>query len=240
MPCFDSIWKPYAGLLTLNSEVFGMDLGISAIIFGLGGMILFMVLFSMFVNGFHKCPPNTALIVFGAGSAGPGTRVIKGGGSYVMPLLQQARLLSLEIMTLEIKPPAAFNTRNSVPIQLEAVAQVKVDGDDRSILTAAEMFMAKDPQEIMTIAFDTIVGQLHCIIGSLTVEDIIQDSYAFTKRVIQEANPELRKMGLTIVTFSLREIRDTVGYIEQLGRAQAALAKQKADAAIAQFTQSQV
>lgn len=200
------------------------------------GFILVAVVFSMFVSMFQKCPPNTALIVFGAFGKEP--RVVKGGGTTVFPLIEAARPLSLEVMTIDVKSSAPIITRNGVPVFVEGVAQVKVDGDDDSIKTAAEQFLSKDPQEIMMIAHETLIGHLRGIVGTMEVEELIQSTEAFSRKVLEITIPDLHKMGLTIVSFTIKEIRDSVGYLEQLGRKQAAETKQRADIGVAEATRA--
>ncbi len=209
-----------------------MDLGLITII--VMGFILVAVVFSMFVGMFQKCPPNTALIVFGALSKEP--KVVKGGGTCVFPLIESSRPLSLEVMTIDVKSSSPIITRNGVPVFVEGVAQVKVDGDDESIKTAAEQFLSKDSQEIMSIAHETLIGHLRGIVGTMEVEELIQSTESFSRKVLEITIPDLHKMGLTIVSFTIKEIRDSVGYLEQLGRKQAAETKQRADIGVAEAT----
>jgi flotillin len=211
-----------------------MDGGV--IIIGIGTVILVVVLFSMFVSMFQKCPPNTALIVYGALSKEP--RVVKGGGTTVCPLIESARPLSLEVMTIDVKSSAPIITRTGVPVFVEGVAQVKVDGDDDSIKTAAEQFLSKDTPEIISIAHETLIGHLRGIVGTMEVEELIQSTESFSRKVLEITIPDLHKMGLTIVSFTIKEIRDSVGYLEQLGRKQAAETKQKADIGVAEATRA--
>lgn len=203
-------------------------------VLSLMGFVIFAVLASMFVGMFQKCPPNTALIVFGAFSREP--KVIKGGGTVVIPLLQAAKPLSLEVMTIDVKSSAPIITKNGVPVFVEGVAQVKVDGDDESIRTAAEQFLSKSVDDVMAVAHETLIGHLRGILGTMEVEEVIQSTESFSRKVQENTIPDLRKMGLTIVSFTIKEVRDSVGYLEQLGRKQAAETKQRADIGVAEAT----
>lgn len=198
------------------------------------GMIVVVIgaLFSMLVGMFQKCPPNQAMIVYG-GATGRAPKIIRGGGTIVVPLIQQRSFLSLEVMTIDVKPTAAIITRTGVPVIVEGVAQIKVAGDDDSISTAAEQFLGKNADEIMSIAHETLIGHLRGILGTMEVEELIQKTDAFSQRVQEHSIPDLKKMGLTIVSFTIKEVRDTMGYLEQLGRKQAAETKQYADIGVA-------
>lgn len=211
-----------------------MELSFIAIL--IMGFVLLAVIFSMFVGMFQKCPPNTALIVYGAFSKEP--RVVKGGGTTVVPLIEAARPLSLEVMTIDVKSSAPIISRNGVPVFVEGVAQVKVDGDDDSIKTAAEQFLSKDAREVVNIAHETLIGHLRGIVGTMEVEELIQSTESFSRKVLEITIPDLHKMGLTIVSFTIKEIRDSVGYLEQLGRKQAAETKQRADIGVALATKT--
>lgn len=190
------------------------------------------VLFTLLVGIYQKCPPNRAMIVFGATKKGP--EVIRGGGAFVLPVIQQRSFLSLEVMTIDVKPTAAIITRTGVPVIVEGVAQIKVASDDDSIRTAAEQFLGKTEDEIMSVAHETLIGHLRGILGTMEVEELIQKTDAFSQRVQEHSIPDLKKMGLSIVSFTIKEVRDTMGYLEQLGRKQAAETKQLADIGVAE------
>lgn len=211
-----------------------MDISIILILGGL--FIIACVLFSMGLGMIQKCPPNKALIIFGAYRDKP--KVIKGGGALVIPLIETARPLSLEVMTIDVKSNAPCITRSGVPVFVEGVAQVKVAGDDDAIRTAAEQFLSKEPHEVMSIAHETLIGHLRGILGTMEVEELIQSTEGFSRKVLEITIPDLHKMGLTIVSFTIKEIRDTVGYLDQLGRKQAAETKQRADIGVAEATKT--
>lgn len=208
------------------------DFGIILLLVGVFALVC--VLFSMGLGMIQKVPPNKALIIFGAYRKEP--KVIKGGGAIVIPLIETARPLSLEVMTIDVKANAPCITRSGVPVFVEGVAQVKVDGDDDSIRTAAEQFLGKEPHEVSLIAHETLIGHLRGILGTMEVEELIQSTEGFSRKVLEITIPDLHKMGLTIVSFTIKEIRDSLGYLEQLGRKQAAETKQRADIGVAEAT----
>lgn len=154
----------------------------------------------------------------------------------VLPMVQQRNSLSLEVMTIEVHAQAPMITRNGVPLFVEGVAQVKVKGDDVSIATAAEQFLGKSDEEISTIAHESLVGHLRAILGTMTVEELIQSFDSFAQRVQEVSLADLAKMGLTVVSFTIKEIKDSVGYLEALGRQQTAEAKRNADIGVAHAT----
>jgi flotillin len=189
---------------------------------------------------YKKVGPNQVMIISGrrAKVKAPdghvdevGFRIRRGGGAFILPLLEKVDLLSLEIMTLDITTPEVY-TKPGVPIVVDGVAQVKVGGDEQSIRTSAEQFLGKTPEQIKEIALQTVEGHLRAIIGTMSVEDIYKNRDQFASSVQEVAVSDLANMGLHIVSFTMKDIRDNHGYLEALGKPRTAEVKR--DAIIAQ------
>ena len=193
--------------------------------FGIGFVALIFVCY-FFANLYQKCGPNEAMLITGFTPGGP--QIVRGGGKIVMPLIHQKNILSLEVMTIEVHSQAPMITKNGIPIYVDGVAQVKVRGDEEAIATAAERFLNKNQDEIATVAHETLVGHLRAILGTMTVEELIQSFDSFACKVQEVSVADLAKMGLTVDSFTIKEIRDTVGYLEALGKKQTAEAKRNA------------
>ena len=203
---------------------------------GLGGLgLLFMLALIVYGSMYQKAGPNEVLIISGrgqtrakhAGEEHLGFRLVQGGGTIVWPIIEKVDRMSLEVVTLDIKTPE-FYTKFGVPIQVDGVAQIKVKGDEVSIRTAAEQFLSKDIQEIQAIAFQMMSGHLRGILGTLTVEDLIAGHEAFAQRVAEVSASDLANMGLTVVSFTIREIHDSRGYLESLGKTRIAQVRRDA------------
>ena len=176
--------------------------------------------------GFHTVGPNHALIVSG-GSAQPKLKV--GGRMFVLPILQKAQIISLEVMTLQVNTARVY-TKEGVSVSVDGVAQVKVGRSEEAIRTAAEQFLGKTATQIAEVALQTLEGQQRAILGTMTVEDIYRDRVAFAEQVRDVAATDMTNMGLEIVSFSIRDIQDEQGYLEALGVRRTAEVKR--DAAI--------
>jgi len=199
-----------------------------------GGLFFFVLL--IFAARYRKAGPNEALIIFGGfgkrdaqGNKVP--RIIKGGGGIVWPIIESYEVLSLELMTIDIIANKNY-TITGVPINVDSVAQIKVRGDDVSISTAAERFLSMGMRQVMEIAKQTLEGHLRAIVGTLTVEEIYKDRDMFTSKVQEVAASDMANMGLSIDSFTLRDIQDEEGYLEALGRPR--IAQVKRDAIIAE------
>src|SRR5208282_4069783 len=198
-------------------------------------IVLFLAVY-MVLSRYTKVGPNQVLVVSGRKhSAEDGTkigfRIVKGGGTFVWPILEKVDILSLELLTIDVQTPEVY-TSKGVPVKVDGVAQTKVKGDDISIRTAAEQFLGKTTDEIRNIATQTLEGHLRAILGTMTVEEIYQNRDAFAQRVQEVAAGDLANMGLGIVSFTIRDIRDGQGYLDALGKPR--IAQVKRDAQIAQ------
>ena len=176
--------------------------------------------------GFTTVGPNHALIVSGGGNM---PRVKVGGRMFVLPIIQMAQMLSLEVMTLAVNTARVY-TKEGVSISVDGIAQVKVGRSENAIRTAAEQFLGKTVTEIAEVALQTLEGQQRAILGTMTVEDIYRDRVTFAEQVRDVAATDMTSMGLEIVSFSIRDIQDEQGYLEALGVRRTAEVKR--DAAI--------
>lgn len=202
----------------------------SPALIGLGIAVVVVVMFLFILSRWRKVGPNEALVISGLGKR-RGFRIIQGGGTFVWPVLEQIQILSLEIMTLDVNVIDVY-TAQGVPVTVDGVAQVKVRGDESAIATAAEQFLGKTPEQIREIARQTLEGHLRAIVGTMTVEELYRNRDAFAQRVAEVAESDLANMGLTIVSFTIRDIRDKQGYLDALGRPR--IAQVKRDARIAE------
>ena len=204
------------------------------------GVFVILVLMWM-ASRYRKVGPNEVLVVYGrrhgfhdaeSGEKGTrGFRIVKGGGTVVWPVIETFQTLSLELMTLDINTPAVY-TVQGVPLMVEGVAQIKVQGDDTSIITAAEQFLDKTQPQIAEIALHTLEGHLRAIIGTMNVEEIVTNWDSFAQRVQEVSAVDLANMGLQVVSFVIKYIRDEQGYLEAWGRPRIAAVKR--DATIAE------
>jgi len=201
-----------------------------------GIMFVAFMMIVMVAKRWIKVGPNQVLIISGrrrsrAGLASVGFRIVKGGGAFVWPIIEKYDILSLELMTIDVKTPEVY-TVTGVPVIVDGVAQIKVKGDDVSIATASEQFLSMERARIAEVAHQTLEGHLRAILGMMTVEEIYKNRDAFAQRVQEVATSDMANMGLTIVSFTLRDIRDNQGYLDALGKPRTAQVKR--DAIIAQ------
>jgi flotillin len=198
----------------------------------IAGLMVLAVLFimAMFAKLFRKAGPHEALIVYGF----RGTRVVKGRGTVIFPMVENCRGLSLELMSFDVAPQQDLYTRQGVAVTVEAVAQIKVKSDPESILTAAEQFLTKPPQEREGLIRLVMEGHLRGIIGQLAVEEIVKQPEMVGERMRSTCADDMNKMGLEVISFTIKEVRDKNEYITNMGRPDIARIKRDADVAAAE------
>src|ERR1700681_432183 len=196
-----------------------------------GLMVLSVALLSSFMASlYRKAGPHEALIVYGF----RGTRVIKGHGTMIFPMIEAYHQLSLELMSFDVAPTQDLYTKQGVAVTVEAVAQIKVKSDLESIQTAAEQFLTKTPQERDGLIRLVMEGHLRGIIGQLTVEQIVKEPEMVGDRMRSTCADDVNKMGLEVISFTIKEVRDKNDYISNMGRPDVARIKRDADVAAAE------
>src|SRR6202161_4544432 len=196
---------------------------------GLGVMVLLFLMSGM-ARLYRKAGPHEALIVYGLG----GTRVVQGHGTLVLPMVQICKDLSLELMSFDVAPQQDLYTKQGVAVTVEAVAQIKVKSDPESIKTASEQFLTKSDQEREALIRLVMEGHLRGIIGQLSVEQIVKEPEMVGDRMRGTCAEDLSKMGLEVISFTIKEVRDKNEYISNMGRPDVARIKRDADVAAAE------
>src|SRR5918911_1415292 len=205
-----------------------MDLVLGAVILGAVATLVLI----MWIVGtlFRRVGPNRALIVYGWG----GTHIVTGGGKVVWPLFQSFQELSLELMSFDVAPEQQLYTSQGVAVAVEAVAQIKVKSDPESIRTSAEQFLTKPPDDREALLRLVMEGHLRGIAGLLKVEEIVKDPEIVAGRVRDSVSDDLNKMGLEVVSFTIKKVIDENDYINNMGRPDIARVKREADIAQAE------
>uniref|UniRef100_A0A8C9XFL2 Flotillin n=1 Tax=Sander lucioperca TaxID=283035 RepID=A0A8C9XFL2_SANLU len=169
---------------------------------------------------FYTCGPNEAMVVSGFCRSPP--LMIPGGRVFVIPCVQQLQRISLNTLTLNVKSDKVY-TRHGVPISVTGIAQMKIQGQNKQMLAAAcQMFMGKSEAEIAQIALETLEGHQRAIIAHLTVEEIYKDRKKFSEQVFKVASSDLVNMGISVVSYTLKDVHDDQDYLHSLGKARTA------------------
>ncbi|XP_063791862.1 flotillin-1-like [Pseudophryne corroboree] len=148
--------------------------------------------------------------------------MITGGRMFVLCGVQRIQRISLNMMTLNVKSEKVY-TRHGVPISVTGIAQVKIQGQNKEMLTAAcQMFLGKTKKEVAHVALETLEGHQRAIMARMTVEEIYKDRQKFSEEVFKVASSDLVNMGISVVSYTLKDIRDDQEYLHSLGKARTA------------------
>jgi len=206
--------------------------GIATEVWVVAGLMLLTVflLMAVWARLYRKAGPHEALVVYGL----RGTRVVKGRGTVILPMVESCRDLSLELMSFDVAPQQDLYTKQGVAVTVEAVAQIKVKSDTESVLTAAEQFLTKTDAEREGLIRLVMEGHLRGIIGQLTVEEIVKQPEMVSDRMRSTCADDMQKMGLEVISFTIREVKDKNDYIANMGKPDVARIKRDADVATAE------
>jgi flotillin len=185
------------------------------------------------MGNIHTTGPNQALVISGGCCGNTGRKIFIGGWGWAWWCVSDVQLLSLEVMTLN--PQCAnVETAQGVPLTVTGVAQCKVMTEGSLLEQACEQFLGRSIHEIQDILLQTLDGHLRAIMGTMTVEAVYQDRDKFAEMVREVAAPDLGRMGMEILTFTIKEVVDSVQYLDSLGRSQTANVKRDAEIGVAQ------
>lgn len=186
--------------------------------------------------------PDEAMIVTGTflgnknsltDDTGRRIKIVRGGGAFILPIFQKAEFLSLLSHKLDVSTPEVY-TEQGVPVMTDAVAIIKIGGSIEDVATAAEQFMGKPTEGLKSEAQEVLEGHLRSILGSMTVEEVYRNRDKFAQEVQGVAAKDLKKMGLQIVSFTIKDVRDKHGYLDSLGKPRIAAVKRDAEIAEAE------
>ncbi|XP_002161517.1 flotillin-2 isoform X1 [Hydra vulgaris] len=185
------------------------------------------------MGNIYTVGPNEALVVSGGCFGQRNKRTIVGGWAWAWSCVTDVQSISLEVMTLNPRCDKV-ETAKGVAVTVTGVAQVKIIKEDELLKTACEQFLGKQPRDIENILLQTLEGHLRAILGTLTVEEIYKDRDTFATLVREVASPDVGRMGIEILSFTIKDIVDDVNYLNSLGKTQTANVKKEADIGVAE------
>lgn len=207
-------------------------------------VVIIVILGLAFMARYKTVGPDEAMIVTGSflgnknvtaeaddpAGGGRKIKIIRGGGAFIWPIFQQSAYLSLLSHKLDVSTPEVY-TEQGVPVIADGVAIIKIGGSVEDVATAAEQFMGKPIEALKSEAQEVLEGHLRAILGTMTVEEVYRNRDRFAQEVQGVAARDLKKMGLQIVSFTIKDVRDKQGYLDALGKPRIAAVKRDAEIA---------
>lgn len=194
-------------------------------------VIVFLITF--IAKQYKRCPSNRILVVYGNVTGNKAAKCLHGGGTFVIPLIQDYAYLSLEPITIDIALDGALSKKN-IRVNVPSTFTVGISTDANIMTNAAERLLGLSEADTQIQARDIILGQLRLVIATLSIEEINQDREKFLDLINLNVNTELNKIGLEVINVNIRDITDESGYIEAIGKKAAAEAINKAKVEVAQ------
>lgn len=203
-------------------------------------IVLVVLAVVVWLVNYRKVGPNQLLVISGRTSTvletsgrsrRVGYRLQVGGGTFVVPFVETVDTLPLEIFSMSLRCPEAL-TAQGVLISAEAQGQVKIASDDGSLHRAVENFLSKGAAGITYVAQEVLEGHMRAVLGTLAVEEIYANREEFARRVRAIAAEDFSRLGLELVSYSLKDITDAQGYIQAMGARR--IAEVKLEATLAQ------
>ena len=200
-----------------------MGVGITALTIGVG----FLVLVAVVRKLLFIARPNEALVFSGKSHTTPdgttlGYRILtQGSRAFRIPIIERVDQIDMRLLPIDIVVHNAYSAGN-IPLQIHAIANVKIHSDPRFIRNAVERFLGRAQFEIQTVAQQTLEGAVREVIATLTPEQVNEDRLLFAEKLIDVAEDDLHKLGLQLDTLKIQNVSDEIGYLDSLGRPQIA------------------
>ena len=195
--------------------------------------LLLIAIFVFVANQYKRCPSNKIIVVYGKTGGERTAKCVHGGGTFIIPLIQDYGVLSLEPMTTDIDLKGALSKGN-IRVAVPSTFTFGISTEPSIMINAAERLLGLSRADVITQASDIILGQLRLAIATLSIEEINQDREKFLEQINANVNTELKKIGLEIINVNIKDITDESGYIDAIGRKAAAEAINKAKVEVAQ------
>ena len=195
-----------------------------------------VIILIWFINTFIQiCKPNEILILSGRKRRTKegqtvGYRVIFGGRAIPIPIIETTKTMDLRTMPVPVEVRNAYS-KGGTPLNIQAIANVKVSNDPKVVGNAIERFLDRDRSEITRVARETLEGNLRGVVATLTPEQLNEDRLQFAERIAEDVSRDLAKLGLQLDILKIQSVSDDVDYLNSIGRKQIAMIRRDAEIA---------
>lgn len=176
--------------------------------------VVLVLLLSIFLTGYVKASPDTAIIISGLRKK---PKVLIGKAGIKLPFLERKDALNLQLIPIDVKTSNAVPTADYININVDATVNVKISDNEERLKLAAQNFLNKKAEYIGHVAREVLEGNVREIVGKMALEEMVSDRQKFAMLVKENAEPDLAAMGLDIISFNVQNFVDGNGVIENLG-----------------------
>ena len=196
------------------------------------GVVVLTFLAIALINRYRRCPSDKILVVYGTGT-NKSAKCVHGGGTFVLPIIQDYAYLSLTPISIDANLTNALSRQN-IRVDVPCRFTVGISTEPDSMLAAAERLLGLTSQQIQELARDILFGQLRLVIATMSIEELNSDRDKFLEAISSNVEVELKKIGLRLINVNVTDINDESGYIEALGQEAAAKAINEAKVRVAE------
>lgn len=194
----------------------------NGLMIGGAGLIVLFALITLVKSMLQICPPNEVLIFSGrkrrlSDGSQRGFRTVQGGRGFRWPIIETVSRMSMTLLEVPIAIRGAYS-KGGIPLNVDAIANVKISSDPVVIGNAIERFLGRDENEIRRVAKETLEGHLRGVLAKLTPEEINEDRLKFADELSSESEQDLRKLGIHLDTFKIQHVSDDKLYLDSIGR----------------------
>ena len=164
------------------------------------------------------CPPNLVAVISGRGKEGqPGYRVLRGGRTLRIPLLEKVGWMELNTIAIDVNVQNAYS-KGAIPLSVQAVGNIKISSREGVLDNAIERFLDRPTEYVQKIAKETLEANLRGVLATLTPEEVNEDRLKFAQTLIDEADDDMRTLGLDLDVLKIQNVTDEVDYLDSVGR----------------------
>ena len=168
------------------------------------------------------CPPNRVAVISGrkrtlSDGRTVGYRILKGGRTLRIPLIERVAWMDLNTIPLEVSVTNAYS-KGAIPLNVMGIANVKVSSGEGLLENAAERFLHVDHMHIGKIAKETLEANLRGVLATMSPEEVNEDRLKFSHQLIDEADDDIKTLGLELDVLKIQNVTDDVNYLESVGR----------------------
>lgn len=164
------------------------------------------------------CPPNLVAVISGRSKEGEsGYRVLRGGRTLRIPLLEKVDWMELNTIAIDVAVQNAYS-KGAIPLSVQAVGDVKVSSREGVLDNAIERFLGRPTEYVQKIAKETLEANLRGVLATLTPEEVNEDRLKFAQTLIDEADDDMRTLGLDLDVLKIQNVTDDVDYLDSVGR----------------------
>ena len=199
-----------------------VETAVTILLGAVGAVVLIALVIFLMSRFLCICRPNEILVISGRKHKLPdgstvGYKVLHGGRSFRLPIIEEVNRMDMRLIPVMVEVQNSYS-RGGIPLEVHAIANVKVASDPLHVRNAIERLLSMSPRQIGAVAQQTLEGVLREVVAELTPEEVNEDRLKFAETLVKNAKDDFEKLGLELDVLKVQSVSDEGGYLENLGR----------------------